>query len=210
MSIVIVFSVSACGKKDNKNSSNSGNENKTEIVKTECNKINQLLKVNYSQLTIEIKTDDSKVSLTSSYEISSKDDVYTVKYSYDKLNSFTIDDNGKIEDPPSQYIETNVVNMKIQNGVIIEQDGDTPENLELDKITSNPGFKFDESYFSNEMVLNSNFTANVKNVKDFMGQEVDCSNMRVTVIYSSSSLSSITLEYISSGKDVKISYNFAQ
>lgn len=171
--------------------------------KTVYENLNSLIAKESTSITLTVKTTTDGETLNGSYLISKQDNVYTVNYSYEKLNTF--EEVGGVITQPTEYKSTVTGNMKISNGTIIEQDGEA-SNVSIESLTVS-GLTFNESYFSNVVNENNTFKADVNNPNGFMGYDVTLSNLKVEIAYTTEKISSIKLTYSTSLSSVELMYN---
>ena len=180
------------------------------VCLTACNKntstlqdMTDLLKVNYSKITLHVTTTASNVELKGVYTFTFEKDKTTVEYSFEKLNELSLEGGNADE-----YISTVTGKAVVQNGNIVE--GDTsvtlPQEVTLERIS------FKQAFFTNQKVTSNRFEADVKYPKGFTGNSnLECSNMHVKVLHRKDSLSQIAITYdTQSGSNVNITYVFTK
>lgn len=165
--------------------------------------ITKLLKVDYSEITLNVTTVTSDYTLNGIYTLTFEGDKTTIVYSYDKLNDLSLDGNNA-----DSYVTKVSGRAVVENGVIVE--GNKAEQLP-EEINYN-GITFKQAFFENYTMTGATFEADVKVPKGFTGNNsLVCSNMHVTVMYSKVALSKIAITYVSEkGSDVNITYLFTK
>ena len=165
--------------------------------------ISSLLKSNYSNVTINVTTETSDVTLNGVFDLIFNGDTTTVDYSYDKLNSLSMDGNN------ANSFKTMVKGRAVVSGNNVTVDGET---LPLELGLNFAGLNFKQGFFTNVSTTSNSFKAKVKNPKGFTGNDdLVCTDMSVEVVFTASSLTKITITYVSSvGADVTVAYQFAK
>ena len=173
--------------------------------------INDLLKVDYSKVTVVVSTKTATAELNGNFTLTFDGDVTKVEYRFERINSFDVDDNGNIADAEGDFIETVEGEVAVRDGKIV--DGDTSVDLPLDELTVG-GFSFKQAFFSNSTLQKAKFEADVINPQQFTGNSgLDCTDMHVVVIRNTAAkvLTSIELTYTSeNGAQVKLDYLFTK
>ena len=174
-------------------------------------KINDLLKVNYSKVTVVVNTKTANAELNGNFTLTTNGSATTVAYKYDRINSFEVGADGSISDVDGDFIETVEGEVVVRNGKIV--DGDEVEDFPLDELNIS-GFSFKQAFFSKASLKGATFEADVTNPQKFTGNEAfSGSDMHVVVIRNTKTdtLTSIELTYTSAnGAEVKISYLFTK
>lgn len=172
--------------------------------------INSLLQSGYSKVTVNVTTQNSKVTLVGVYNLTFDSNKTNVSYSFDKLNTFDIDD-GNFSAPNSVWKTTVTGNAVIENGSIVE--GDSTVDLPIDTLNFS-GLSFKAENLAKVTMSNVKLQAEVKDVKAFVGSDsFQCSNMSVTVLFSAQAISKIELTYTandSNASNVTVVYLFTK
>ena len=165
--------------------------------------ISKLLKVDYSEVTLNVTTKTSDFTLKGIYTLTFAEGKTNVDYSFDRLNDLSLD--GENED---SYLTTVKGRAVVENGNVIEGDASVELPQELDF----SGISFKQAFFKNYKMTGAKFEADVTDAKGFTGNAgLICKNMHVTVLYSKESLSKLTITYLSeNGSDVSITYLFTK
>lgn len=166
-------------------------------------KINELLKVDYSEITIEVATTAKGYTLNGVYKFTFEGGQTTIDYSFDRLNELDVNNPN-----PDEFITRVTGRAVVQDGVIVEGG----ESLNLPATADFNGIKFKETFFDNYSIDKNEFNADVVNVKAFIGNNsVVCNDMHVRVLYNKDSLRKITLTYTSgNGANAEITYRFTK
>ena len=163
--------------------------------------LNELSDKDYSNIKIDIAITTNFVTLYSSYVLTQN----LVVYSIDKLN--TLQSDLKPTDLPSSYKTTLTGHAMIQNGQVIELDGNSDTSLpSYDELKGS--FNFDKDNFTNATADTNCFEADVLSPSKFYGTYVDTSNLKVKVEYTETSLTKITLSYNTGNAEVQTVYTF--
>ena len=166
--------------------------------------VTTLLKEDYSNVTINVTTETSNVTLQGVYSLSFDGDKTTIEYSYDKLNELDIDGNN------AGSYKTTISGTAVVQGNTVTENG-VPVELPAGPLDYT-GLSFKEGFFNKARVSNGSFSANVRNPKGFTGNnDFVCSNMRVEVKFTTDSLSEINITYVSAnGNNVTVVYWFTK
>ena len=166
--------------------------------------LNKIFTKEHPLVNIEVTTETNGTVLSSLYVISKEVKGDRIAYSVEALNTF-----GEIDGElviPESYKATCKGTVLLSNGNIFEQTGDAVE-LDLTQVQI-PRFDFKESYFSDVKNENGKLTANVTNPSALLGTSISCSDMGVSVSYSTTSISEIVLNYTESNTKATIKYSF--
>ena len=174
-------------------------------------KINDMLKRDYSAVTVVINTKTEIADLSGTFTVTFSGEDTTIKYNFDRINSFDVDGSGNVDDPEGGFIVHEEGEVVVRDGKVIE--GDKSVDLPLDQISFS-GFSFKQAFFTNVSQKNAKFEADVVNPQNFTGNSaLECTDMHVTVIrnISANTLTSLELTYTAkSGAAVKINYLFTK
>ena len=171
--------------------------------KSTLQQITKLLKVDYSEITLNVTTTTNDIALNGNYTLTFEDDRTIIDYSYDKLNDLSLDGNNA-----DSYLTRVSGRAVVENGVVVE--GNTAEQLPEEVNYS--GISFKQAFFANYKMTGATFEADVRVPKGFTGNtSLECSNMHVTVMYSKVALSKIAITYVSeNGSNVSMTYLFTK
>ena len=163
--------------------------------------LRELSEVDHSNIKINIEVATDFVTLCSSYELMEN----IVFYSIDKLNSLPSD--GDLTDMPSSPKTTVEGYALIENGQVVELDGDG--NIDIPSYSELRGsFNFNESNFTNVISADGYFEADVISPSSFFGTYVDMSNLKIEVEYTETSLTKATISYNTTNATVQTVYEF--
>lgn len=188
--VMLVLCVAGCGKK----------ENKPTIYET----INNLIDKEYSVVNLSVKTTMGNETLKGTYTINKENNFTLIEYSYEMLNGFS--EVGGVIIPPTEEKSTISGSMKVKDSKVIEQNGESV-NIPVEQLSIN-GLTFDESFFTDIQDSDGLFSAKVSKVKDFLGFELNCTDMKITVNYTTDKISKVNIQYISeSSSNIEIQYS---
>ena len=177
----------------------------------ELQNINDLFKLDYSKITVLVNTKTSVAELNGTFTLTFSSDGTTVKYSYDKINTFDVDQAGNVATPDGGFIVHKEGEVLVRDGAIVE--GEATEELDLAQLGI-AGFSFKQAFFSNATLKNAKFEADVVSPQNFTGHAaLNCSDMHVVLIRNTTAnvLTSMELTYTSeNGAAVKLSYVFTK
>ena len=163
--------------------------------------LNDLADQDYSNIKIDIVVTTGFAELYSNYVLTQSNVVYSIE----RLNLLPSD--GNITDLLSNYKTTVTGYALIENGQVIELDGNKDVDLpSYDELKGN--FNFDESNFKNAVVGTNSLEADVVSPSQFYGADVDMSNLKVKVEYTKTALTKITISYNTTNASVQTIYVF--
>lgn len=169
-------------------------------VATEYDTLNQLVEKEYSSVTLSVETDFGDDKLSGEYSITKSGERYTISYSFEQFSSFS---NGEL---PNEYKTTHSGEMITQDGKVVQQSGESI-NIEVSDLTVST-IKFDKAYFTGIRSEDGSFKANVSNVNGFLGKTLTCTNMQVSVTYTSSHLNKMVITYVADSTNITLTYSF--
>ena len=179
-------------------SSDSSDSSDTESV---YELLDELADEDYSRVDIDVEVETGFAKLYSNYSVTRS----SVIYSIERLNLLPSD--GIITDLPSSYKTTVTGYALIENGQVVELDGDS--DIELPSYSELRGsFNFDEWNFTNAVTGDGYFEADVISPTSFYGTYVDMSDLKVEVEYTNSALTEIIITYSTQNATVKTVYEF--
>lgn len=164
--------------------------------------LNNMCKETYSQIVLQIKTTTNGETLTDNFTVKNNGSVSKIDYSIERLTEISLDEI------PKDYKTETVGTVIVENGKITQNDNQISEEIaSLRKV----GFSFYSNYFVSPKWTSGQFSATVKDPAQFFDvEEFVCTNMHVTVKYSSS-LKSMVITYKSAkGSTVEMRYTFTK
>ena len=174
-------------------------------------KYNDMLKQDYSQVQVLINTKTATAEYDGTFTITFDGDEITIDYSFEQMNTFEIGPDGSIVAPDGGFITSKEGTIVVRNGEIVEGDVDVELPDELGVYAG--GFSFKPAFFSNAVIKNAKFEADVTNPQGFTGSDsLVCTDMHVTLIQNinTKSLSNLELTYKANGAEVTITYLFTK
>lgn len=185
--------------------------NDVESVSDVCAELNEMAKMEYNLVNLEIQTTQNGITLVNKFTSNKSVNNTMVTYQLEELATIESDGNGGYVIPDEMIIKTSGT-AEIKDGKIV---GESGEKIEipvenLDRLT----LYFSEHYFSSqESKTEGNFivfTANVSNPKGFTGNSnFDGKDMVIEVKYRDK-LNVVKVDYLTeNGASVKVTYTFA-
>lgn len=164
--------------------------------------LNEMLKDEYVSTNLTITTKNADMTLKSTFVFLYKDDGSTVvNYSIQEAAQFNL--NGNIPDSP---IITRRGSVKITDDQTIVLDG---ENINFDVAQLNPrNIVFYRNYFKNVKTTSTEFSADVKDARTYLGNETTVTAMKVNVLFEQK-INVMTFTYTDNGYDVEWNYVFS-
>ena len=195
LSIVILLTVLMTFVACNKN-------NTPQQEKTVYETLNDLSNQNYDKVNLNITTLTNDTKLSAFYVMTADE----VSYSIEQLNLLPTD--GDFSNLNPSYKSTIKGYATIANGKVVKMDND---NINLPAFEELKGqFIFNENYFTNVIVENGYFSADVTSPSGFLGTNKDVRDMKIVVNYEDSALQKITITYKTSISDVTNEYTFTK
>ena len=168
---------------------------------SEFDSLNKMLEVSYSQLQITVTdTFDENTYLKSEYAVTYSADTATVNYSVEQFVEISLDS------PASTGVKTTLTGVAVVQYDTVSVTGD---EVDLDFYAiAYPKLTFKKDYFKNIRLTDVYLIADVKSPSDFLGSQIDCSNMTIRTLFSDA-FENIQINYTSSkGNQVKYTYIF--
>lgn len=165
------------------------------------NALNDKLAANYTGWTIKVTTIKSDVTLTNQFVVTKRDADFKVEYTLEELTEISID-------KPTADFKTVISGTAIvKNGQVVSIDGDDVvlpvENLDT------IGLKFSNSCLSDVALTSTALVANVSSPKDFIGKDIETTDMKVSAVFTDSAFEYISISYTAQdGASVTIRYTF--
>ena len=173
----------------------------TSDVQSVYDLLDELASEDYSNIKIDIEVATGFATLHSSYDLTNRNVVYRIE----KLN--TLPSDGNLTDLPSSPKTTVTGYALIENGQVVELDGDS--DIDLPSYNELRGsFNFSEGNFTNVVSEGGYFEADVISPSSFFGTYVDMRELKVEIEYTQSALMEITLSYKTSSSTVQTVYEF--
>ncbi len=195
LSIIFLMCMTACSELENSESGNPPSEQGTVYDKIEA-----FADIDYQEIKLAITTDTAGIQLSANYTLTQND----VSYIVEKLN--LLPPNGDITSVPPEYKNVHMGYAKIVDGKVTELDGEEVTLPSYDELKGN--FNFDESNFKNVSTQDGFLSADVISPSSFYGFTVDIQDMSVSVEYTETALSKITINYKTEYSNVAIAYVF--
>ena len=171
------------------------------VTQTVYDLLDDLADQDYSNIKIDIVVTTGFAELYSNYTLTQSNVVYSIE----RLN--LLPSNGNITDLPSNYKTTVTGYALIENGQVIELDGNKDVALpSYNELKGN--FNFDERNFKNAVFGTNSLEGDVVSPSQFYGADVDMSNLKVKVEYTDTSLTKITISYSTTNASVQTVYVF--
>lgn len=165
-----------------------------------CAGVNDLLQKHYDAYTWTIVVQSGEDTLTSSFAIANGNDNTTVTYSVQNFTPIGL------EQAATDYITTKTGTATVADGNVVEQNGDTVDNINLAAVAQFM-VKFKAAYLSNIKwdKDNAQVSATVSNPNGFMGTtDKQYSGMTVAIHYPNNNLQDMTISYQANGCNVTI------
>lgn len=159
--------------------------------------LNAAQKAEYASLAVNVTSTKGDVELTGLFNITFKDGIATVNYSFDKLNELQLDG-----DNPEEY-KTRVI------GTATVTDGKVDDEIIQDVALDYSAFRFDKANLANISATGATLKADVVDPKAFVGNsDFAGTDMKLEVVVSNGAFTKIALSYASDGYAVQTVYMF--
>lgn len=163
--------------------------------------LNDRLAANYTGWTIKVRTTKNDVTLTNQFVVTKRDGDFKVEYTLEELTEISLDN-------PTADFKT------VTSGVAIVKDGQVT-SINNDDVTlpienlDTIGLKFSKSCLSDIALTSTALVANVTAPKDFMGKEIQTTDMKVSAAFDENVFEFISISYTAQdGANVNINYTF--
>ena len=164
-----------------------------------CEVLNTLTEKAYSTIELTITTSVGGNELSSKYVLSAD----KVEYTIEKLVGFTVEDGVIIA--PENHKTTVTGFAEVKGDKIVSIDG----NLEIPEYqVLVGGFNFVPSNLNDYRNNGEGETFSVQDASQFMGNNIDASDMTVSVCYDNIALVSLTVAYTTGTADITFNYTF--
>ena len=193
--VFLAFIVAMTGCNLNPSSENGA----TELQKM-YNQLDELSALNYKKIKLNITSTTGNANLSANYILTEN----TISYSIEQLNKLSTDKDLNGLSP--EYKTTLVGTAKVVNGEITEFDGDSVSLPAYSEIAGN--FNFTSTNFKNTVIEENSLRASVISPSEFYGSDVTVENMKVEVVYNSTTLIKITITYKTEHSSVVATYEF--
>lgn len=164
--------------------------------------LNQLVKKEYSSVTLSVETDFGDDKLSGEYTTTKNEEMYTISYMFEQFSTFS---DGEL---PNEYKTIYSGEMTTQDGKVVQQSGESI-NIEASDLTVT-NLKFDKTYFTDVSDEKGSFKANVSNINGFLGRPLSCTNMQVSITYTTSHFNKMVITYVVDSTNVTLSYSFVK
>ena len=163
-------------------------------------KLDNMVSEDYSSLTVTVTTENAFGILNSTYAIKYGSNT-AVDYTEETFSEYEIAD-GEYVIPEEQKV-TKSGSFTLDGKSVTLRDGITLNRL------GKPDFSFAKGNFSSVKSGEDSFSANVVNVKGFLGFTADAENMKVSADFAGEKLTSVVLDYeTAAGTAVTLTYIF--
>jgi hypothetical protein len=162
-----------------------------------CEKLDTLLDAEVNAVTVEITTVTAGITLKAEYAVTKT----SVVYSVDRLNKLEGDEI------PEEYKTTLSGNATIENGTVTKIDGDAIDLPTYDQLTGNFSIKKENLVEIEEG--EGSLKAKVLSPEAFLGTKVDVKDMTVSITYTDTAITRLTVTYSTSTSTVATVYTFS-
>lgn len=191
---------------------NSGNGGNTGGEKDDLTAVSSLFEVKYSKIHITVTTEADKVSLKNEFDLSFDDTgAVTVSYVVNTVNEITIDGEGNLIIPSSQYeVKTGSVEIS-KDGTVSLISGDEVD-LDFSNI-SEFTLNLTKDNLTDLTLTDVKLTANVNSPATLLNDsDLDAKNCTLSIyFYPEEAIKNVKINYeTKNGEAVKIVYNFTK
>ncbi len=202
--MTLVFN--ACGKTESTSSSNTDTTTSPTTQTDVYTQLNQMLSTAGYPVTLTTKTTENNYVFRSDYSITEESGTCSVDYSYERLSTFVITDDGEII-LPEDFKTTYTGNVKVRNGKIIEQDG---AEVDIDVSAFDvKGITLSESALTNVQTSEGSFSAKIPSLKTVAGIDVNSSDAAIAIQYTDAKITKITITYSTASYQSEMVYKFS-
>ena len=162
-----------------------------------CETLNALLRAEKNAVTVEITTVTSGMTLTAEYTATKS----VITYSVERLNKLEGDEL------PEEYKTTFSGTATVENGTVTKIDGDAIDLPTYDQLTGNFSIKKENLVEIEEG--EGSLKAKVLSPEAFLGTKVDVKDMTVSITYTDTAITRLTVTYSTSTSTVTTVYTFS-
>ena len=162
----------------------------------------------YKKTEVTVKTEIADgVALTSVMTYTAEDNSTRLDYSIQQLAEFEFVDGKYVV--PADMIKTYEGMVRISDGAVVGMNGPSDTPIDFSSCTSCPKFSFKEAFFKAPEITDTTFKAAVIAPVGFLGENIPCSNMYVSVTFADDAVSTLILTYTTSeGSSVTATYKY--
>ena len=159
-----------------------------------------------TEITVKTETADG-VALTSVMTYTAEDNSTRLDYTIQQLAEFELANGVYVV--PEEMIKTYEGMVRISDGAVVGMSGPSDTPIDFSSCTSYPKFSFKEAFFKSPEITDTIFKAAVVSPVGFLGENIPCSNMYVSVTFTDDAVSALILTYTTSdGSAVTATYNY--
>lgn len=166
---------------------------------TMYDKLSELIKVEYNTLDLTVATAVGEDLLTSTFKVVKTADNTTVDYETETLAEIDLDDG------TTSRINKQKGSCVVKDGKIVQRDGQNCD-VQLDEVATNGGFRFDKSYFSDEIVTEGSFKAKITDFQSFSGKNITVTAAETEIVFTAQAITSIKIVYTTATATVTATY----
>ena len=171
----------------------------------EYKRMQKRLSLPAKELVLQVTVGEDKERLTACYQVQSLNGRDSITYSYEEFASFILQDGVYV--PPPERKNTVTGSMLVENGRVVELDGEAP-SLPLELVTLS-SLRFEEACFTNAVLTETTFEADVADPKTFLGLSEGVENMHLSLSFDEEHVRTMTLRYDSAlGNPVILQFSF--
>ena len=161
--------------------------------------LNSMLSASYSQISISIDNTFTAedVTLESVYMLIYTQSQVTVQYKVERFSEISFEN-------PTSDVKTTLEGIAVIAGDTVTGGSEVGLTADIAKLK----MVFKEEYFENVTLAEGTISADVKDVKGFLGSDLTCTDMKVEAEFSNV-FKNITVTYKQSGNEVEYRYVFA-
>ena len=203
--LAILMTFIACDDKGDNHNKDGGSNPEQSVPtpgteKTMYDILNELASKSYSKVKLNVSTVTGEVELNAAYTLTNSE----VTYSVEQLNLLPSD--GNIENVSPDYKVTLTGSTTIENGKVVNFDGEAVSLPSYDELKG--AFNFKESNFKNIQKEGGKFIAEVIDASGFLGIEKNINNMKIVVEHGDVAIQKITITYNTTNSAVTTVYEF--
>ena len=200
MTVLFSLLTVSCGMEEEEEST------KAEVEVDIYAKLNRMLKKAEYPVTLTTEIAEGGNVFSGRYLIKENEDSYSVDFSYDRLNYFTVTTEGKIV-KPSGYKKTFSGSVKIKDGKITEKNGDEVDiSVEAFSVRN---FTLSEGTLTNVQKSEGRFSADIASLQAVTGLTDEVENATIEILYGEVKVTKVTLTYSTESYRAEMSYTLS-
>lgn len=166
-----------------------------------CRRLSDMAEREYRTVTLNASCTLGGMTLTGVFNSVSDGERTTVRYRYEQEELILPDGEGGYLMPEDEKT--------VKEGETVFEESNALRGLSALNGAEGNAFVFEPAYFEESLEEDGRFSASVADPSAFLGRELSCTEMRLSVVYSSDAFEALSLSYLTeTGVRVTLTYGF--